>query len=107
MSNYGKFIAESTDHYFAALEAAQDNVLKSVAAFSASIPASPMFLQPALPGVPTLQEVSEASFAFAQKLLDQQQSFMQKLVATTPTEVSTAPAVAFGKAANPKSKHAN
>jgi len=107
MSNYGKFIAETTDHYFAAMEAAQENVLKSVATFSASMPASPMSFRATLPGLPTVEEVSEASFAFAQKLLNQQQSFMQKLVATAPSEVSPAPAVAFGKVVTPKSKAAN
>ena len=106
MSNYGKFVAETTDRYFAALEAAQENFLKSFITFSASVPAVPAF-QPALPGLPTMQEVSEATFAFAQKLLNQQQSFMQKLVATAPAEVPPAPAVAFGKAVNPKSKNAN
>jgi hypothetical protein len=104
MSNYGKFVAETTDRYFAALETAQENFLKSFITFSATVPAAS---QPALPGLPTMQEVSEATFAFAQKLLNQQQSFMQKLVATTPAEVPPAPAVAFGKAVNPKSKNAN
>ena len=103
MSNYGRLVAETTDQYFASMDAAQQNFLKSVATFSASVPASPMSSQPAMPGLPTAQEVIEASFAFAQKLLNQQQRFMQKLVATTPSEVPTAPAVAFGKAVSPKS----
>ena len=107
MSNYGKFVAETTDRYFAALDGAQESFLKSFATFSASVPAAPMSFQPAMPGLPTVQEVSEATFAFAQKLLNQQQSFMQKLVAATPSEGSTAPAVAFGKAVSPKAKHAN
>jgi hypothetical protein len=102
MSNYGKFVAETTDRYFAALETAQENFLKSFITFSATVPAAS---QPALPGLPTMQEVSEAMFAFAQKLLNQQQSFMQRLVATTPADVP--PAVAFGKAVSPKSKNAN
>ena len=107
MSNYGKFAAETTDRYFAALDAAQQNFLKSFATFSASVPASSMPSQPAMPGLPTAQEVIEATFAFAQKLLNQQQSFMQKLVATTPSEVPPASAVAFGKVVSPKSKNAN
>ena len=84
MSNYGKLVAETTDQYLAALDAAQQNFLKSFATFSASVPVSPMSSQPAMPGMPTVREVIEASFSFAQKLLNQQQSFMQKLVATTP-----------------------
>jgi hypothetical protein len=107
MSNYGKFVAETTDRYFAALEAAQESFLKSVATFSAAMPAAPLAFQPAMQGLPTVQEVSEATFAFAQKLLNQQQSFVQKLIATTPGEGSTAPAVAFGKTVTPKTKNAN
>ena len=107
MSNYGKVIAERTDQYFAAVDAAQQNFLKSFATFSASLPASSLSSQPAMAGLPTVQEVVEATFAFAQKLLNQQQSFMQKLVATTPDEAPTAPAVAMGKAVSPKSKSAN
>jgi hypothetical protein len=108
MSNYGKLVAERTDQYFAALDAAQQNFLKSFATFSASLPASPLSPPPAIPGLPTAQEVIEASFTFAQKLLNQQQSFLQKLVTTTtPSEAPTASAVAFGKAVSPKGKSAN
>ena len=107
MSNYGRLAAETTDQYLAALDAVQQNVLKSFATFSAALPASPMSSQPAMPGMPTAQEGIEASFSFAQKLLNQQQSFMQKLVANTPLEVPAAPVVAFGKAVSPKSKNAN
>ena len=107
MSNYGRLVAETTDQYLAALDAVQQNFLKSFATFSAALPASPMSSQPAMPGMPTVQEGIEASFSFAQKLLNQQQSFVQKLVATTPPEVPAAPAVAFGKVVSPKSKNAN
>ena len=107
MSNYGRLVAERTDQYFAALDAAQQNFLKSFATFSAALPASPIPSQPAMPGVPTVQEVIEATFAFAQKLLNQQQTFVQKLAGTAPSEVPTAPAVAFGKAVSPKSKTAS
>ena len=103
MSNYGRLVSETTDQYFTALDAAQQNFLKSFATFSASVPA--MSSQPAVPGLPTVQEVIETTFAFAQKLLNQQQSFMQKVVATTPSEAPPASAVAFGKAV--KSKTAN
>ena len=106
MSNYGRLVAETTDQYFAALDAAQQNFLKSFEAFSASAPAW-MSSQPAIPGLPTVQEVVETNFAFAQKLLNQQQSFVQKLVATAPSDVPTASAVGFGKVVSPKSKTAN
>jgi hypothetical protein len=38
---------------------------------------------PAAAELPTAQEVTEASFAFAQKLLKQQKSFAEKLLATS------------------------
>jgi hypothetical protein len=107
MSTYGKLVAETTDQYLAALNASQQNVLQSFATFAASVPASPMSSWTATPGMPTVQEVVEGGFSFAQKLLNQQQSFMQKLLATASSEVPTAPAVAFGKPVGTKSKNAN
>ena len=107
MSTYGKLVAENTDHYFAALDAAQENFLKSFATFSAFVPALRSSSQSAVPGLPTVREVIEGGFSFAQKLLNQQQSFMQKLVATNASEVPTPPTVAFGKAVGAKSKNAN
>ena len=107
MSTYGKLVAETTDQYLAALDAAQQNFLKSFATFSASVPVSPMPSQSAIAGLPTVQEVIEGGFSFAQKLLKQQQSFMQKLAATSPSEVPTPPAVAFGKVVGTKKKKAH
>ena len=105
MSNYGRLAAEATDQYLAALDTAQQNFLK----LYATMPASSMSYQPAIAGLPTAQEIIEASFAFTEKLLIQQQSFMQKLVPSpeTRTEVPAAPVAAFGKAVSPKSKNAN
>ena len=107
MSNYGRLAAESSDRYFTALDAAQENFLKSCATFAASVPVSSMSSQPTMPGLPTAPEVIEATFAFAQKLLNQQQSFMQKLVATTPGEAPATTVVAFGKVVSSKRKNAN
>ena len=107
MSTYGKLVAETTDQYLAALDGAQQNFLKSFATFSAFVPASPASSGSAMPELPTVQEVIEGGFSFAQKLLNQQQRFMQKLVASSSSEVPTPPAVAFGKVVGAKSKHAN
>lgn len=107
MSNYGRLAAESSDQYFAALDTAQEKFFKSIATFAASVPVSSMSSPPTIPGLPTGPEVIEATFAFAQKLLNQQQSFMQKLVATTPSEAPATTAVAFGKVVSSKSKNAN
>ena len=107
MSTYGKLVAESTDQYLAALDVAQQKFLKSFATFSELVPASQMPSPSSIPGLPTVQEVMEGGFSFAQKLLNQQQSFMQKLVATSPSEAATPPVVAFGKPVGAKSKTAN
>jgi hypothetical protein len=136
MSSYGRLVAETSDQYFAALDVAQQNFLKSFATFSAFVPAAPMSSW-SMPGLPSVQEVTEAGFSFAEKLLKQQQSFMQKLVASSPTspsstsspsrtsspsstsssnnttspanpsETPTPPPVAFGKSVGAKSKTAN
>ncbi|HUQ53671.1 MAG TPA: hypothetical protein VM692_15695 [Gammaproteobacteria bacterium] len=106
MSTYGRLAAEATDQYLAALDTAQQNFLK----LFATMPAPSLSYQPStMPGLPTAQEIIEASFSFTEKLLVQQQSFMQKLVASPEprTEVPAAPAVAMGKAVSPKSKNAN
>jgi len=107
MSTYGKLVAESTDQYLAALDVAQEKFLSSFATFSALVPALPMSSPSPMPGLPNAQEVIEGSFSFAQKLLKQQQSFMQKLAATTPSEAPTPPTVAFGKPVGGKNKKAN
>ncbi len=105
MSTYGNLVAEKTDQYLAAMHAVQQNFLKSFATFTASMPASPPSL--AVAGLPTIQEVTDAGFSFAQKLLNQQQTFAKKLVAITASEAPVAATVAFGKAVRPKSKSAN
>ena len=81
MSNYLKLAAETTDQYLTALAEGQDNFLKSISAFTSWVPAGPT--TPAFSGLPTMQEVTEANFTFAQKLLKQQQDFTAKLVAAT------------------------
>jgi len=65
----------------------QENFLKASSAFAAKFtPPTPAFEIPAAvaAAVPTPAEVTEASFAFAQKLLKQQKSFSEKLFATSP-----------------------
>ena len=80
MSTYAKFATEAGDQFLNALAESQEQVLKSVSAFTAWMPTVPT--TPALPDVPTLKEISEANFAFASKLLKQQKTFTEKLLAT-------------------------
>jgi hypothetical protein len=85
MSNYVKLAADAGDQYLASLAEMQENFLKATTAFAARFTpptpiAMPGFVAPELP---TAQEVTDASFAFAQKLLKQQKSFAEKLLATS------------------------
>jgi len=83
MSNYVKLATDAGDQYLASLAEAQENFLKATTAFAARLtPAMPLATPPAfVADLPTAQEVTEASFAFAQKLLKQQKHFAEKLLA--------------------------
>jgi hypothetical protein len=85
MSNYVKLATDAGDQYLASLAEAQENFLKATTAFAARFaPATPVETPPAFAAVvPTVQEITEASFAFAQKLLKQQKSFAEKLLAAS------------------------
>jgi hypothetical protein len=81
MSSYVKLATDAGDQYLAALAEAQENVLKSIASFS--FPSAFAAPTPAFAAaLPTPAEVTEASFAFAQKLLKLQRDFTEKLLAT-------------------------
>ena len=87
MSNYVKLATDAGDQYLASLAEIQENLLKATTAFAARFtPVTPVAI-PAFvaPELPTAQEVTEASFAFAQKLLKQQKSFAEKLFAAGTT----------------------
>ena len=87
MSNYVKLATDAGDQYLASLAEIQENFLKATTAFAARFaPATPVAI-PAFvsPELPTAQEVTEATFAFAQKLLKQQKSFAEKLFAAGTT----------------------
>jgi hypothetical protein len=84
MSNYVKLAADAGDQYLASLAEIQENFLKATTAFASSFtPLTPVTAPPAFvaPEFPTAQEVTEATFAFAQKLLKQQKSFAEKMLA--------------------------
>ena len=101
MSNYTKLATESSDSYFAALTETQENFLKPVAAFAAFLPAA----QPAQGAVelPTMQEIMEAGFSFAQRFLKQQQEFFEKAIAASTPGAN---ANASGRSGPPNRKSA-
>jgi len=90
MSSYVKLAAETGDKYLTALSEFQDNFLKSVTAGAERVKAAttattpPAFEFP----FPTATDLAEANFAFAQKLLKQQKSFVEKLLATASPTVN-------------------
>jgi hypothetical protein len=84
MSNYVKLATDAGDQYLTSLAEMQENFLKATSAFATRFPpATPIETPPAFAALPTPQEVAEASFAFAQKLLKQQKSFAEKLLAAS------------------------
>jgi hypothetical protein len=85
MSNYVKLATDAGDQYLASLAEIQENFLKTTTAFAARFaPVTPVETPPAFAAVfPSVQEITEASFAFAQKLLKQQKGFAEKLVAVS------------------------
>ncbi len=86
MSSYAKLAADAGDQYLTALAQAQETFLKYATEFASriTVPAAP---PPAFAtAVPTPQEVTDAGFAFTQKLLKQQKDFTEKLLATSPAK---------------------
>ena len=85
MSNYVKLATDAGDQYLASLAEIQENFLKTTAAFARFTPPTPVAVPPAFtaPDLPTAEEITEASFAFAQKLLKQQKTFVEKLLAAS------------------------
>ena len=84
MSNYVKLATDAGEQYLTTLAEMQDTFLKNTAAFTAQFAAvtPPVEIPAAFTATfPTAQEVTEASFVFAQKLLKQQKSFAEKLTA--------------------------
>ena len=90
MSSYVKLATDAGDQYLASLAEMQENFLKATTALAANSPPTTPIETPACSccrGLPTAQEVTEATFAFAQKLLKQQKSFAEKLLAaSTPAK---------------------
>ena len=79
--NYLKLATEAGDQFLSTLAEGQESFLKSLATLSTPPPA------PSIPAfataLPTIQEVTEANFSFAQKLMKQQKEFIDKLVAAS------------------------
>ncbi len=80
-SNYLKLATDAGDQFLSTLAEGQDTFLKSLATLST--PPPPPSIPAFAAALPTLQEVTEANFSFAQKLMKQQKDFIDKLVAAS------------------------
>jgi len=82
MTNYLKAFTESGDRYLSAMADAQEQFLKYMKlAADTSTPAAPFFF--VRPGVvPALGDIWTANFEFAEKLLKNNQAFVERLFAT-------------------------
>jgi hypothetical protein len=82
MTEYVKIATEAGDQYLAALADTQEQFLKYLKAFATWTPAAMAPMMPFAKGFfPSPTEVMSANFAFAEKLLKQQQAFSEKLFA--------------------------
>jgi hypothetical protein len=85
MSEYVKYATTAGDQYLASLSEMQEAFVKGMTPFNQM--ASTMPKPPTaswMPELPTMAEITEANFAFANKFLKQQKKFAEKLFAITP-----------------------
>jgi hypothetical protein len=83
MSDYVKVATETGDQVLAGIAEAQDSIIKAMAPYTEWASTQTKMAPPAFSAdLPTLNEMTEANFAFAAKLLKQQKKFAEKLFAT-------------------------
>jgi hypothetical protein len=83
--NYLKLATDAGDQFLSTLAEGQENFLKSLSSLTTPPAAPPAAMPSFTAALPTFQEVADANFAFAQKLMKQQKEFIDKLMtATTP-----------------------
>jgi hypothetical protein len=88
MNDYVKIATEAGDQYLTALAETQEQFLKYLKAFATWTPAAAAAPLPMMPwfakaSLPSPSEIISANFAFAEKMLKQQQAFTEKLFATS------------------------
>jgi hypothetical protein len=89
MSEYVKYATTAGDQYLASLSELQDAFVKGMTPFTqmtSSIPKMPTASW--MPELPTMAEITEANFAFANKFLKQQKKFAEKLFSISTPDVS-------------------
>jgi hypothetical protein len=88
MASFAKMVTDAGEQYLSTLNEMQENVLKATAAYQARMaamptPATAPGVDKFMAAVPSPQELMDASFAFSEKLLKQQKSFTEKLLAAS------------------------
>ncbi len=84
MSEYSKIATSAGDQYLAALSESQETFLKAMSPYRDWVSNLPQAPAPAFASdLPTPQEVAEANFSFATKLLKQQKKFVEKFFEAT------------------------
>jgi hypothetical protein len=89
MSEYVKYATTAGDQYLASLSEMQEAFVKGMTPFtqmSTTMPKMPTASW--MPELPTMAEITEANFAFANKFLKQQKKFAEKLFSITSSDVS-------------------
>lgn len=89
MSEYVKYATTAGDQYLASLSEMQEAFVKSMTPFTqmtSTLPKAPAASW--MPELPTMAEVTEANFAFANKFLKQQKKFAEKLFSISTPDVS-------------------
>ena len=87
MSNYVKIAEENGDRYLNALEKGQEGFLKYLATINQWAPRPPG----AYAGMSALRAFSSASFAYSERLLEQQKAFAEQFFAQAGKPVAVAP----------------
>jgi hypothetical protein len=96
MSNYATAAAEVGDKYLASLAEGQDRIIEYIRASRDFVPAMMLNEVPKSAftpfRIPTIREMAELQFSFANKLLEQQRKFFLSLYATSPAKRTSGPA---------------
>ena len=89
MSEYVKYATTAGDQYLASLTEMQEAFVKGmtpITQMASTMPKPPTASW--MPELPTMAEITEANFAFANKFLKQQKKFAEKLFSISTPDVS-------------------
>ena len=111
MSNYATVAAEAGDKYLASLAEGQDLIIEYIRTAREYMPAM-MINEVPKPAfapfkTPSIREMAELQFTFANKLLEQQRRFLLKLYTTSPAKRASGSAPPPKAGASTKSRRSS